>query len=273
MTNTPETLNILTPDFRMPEHCGGDRWSILHGDSLQILRQFEPNSFDAIITDPPYASGGSSQTTKNRSTNEKYSSMSKEKALPDFDSDQMDQLSWMFWTAAWLQDARRIAKPGAPVCLFIDWRQLPAMTLALQWAGWTWRGVAVWDKVASRPQKGRFRQQSEYIVWGSNGKMPLERNVGCLPGVFRYPNPQNRMVAHRYGLDTAAFNFDRVVALYGNLGKEQQRGFLTDVNIVGGGLLRSLSRTLAVQSREPPTAEYAVAVPSAKKQSRQRERG
>ena len=173
----------------MPEHCGGDRWSILHGDSLQILRQFVPNSFDAIITDPPYASGGSSQTTKNRSTNEKYSSMSKDKALPDFDSDQMDQLSWMFWTAAWLQDARRIAKPGAPVCLFIDWRQLPAMTLALQWAGWTWRGVAVWDKVASRPQKGRFRQQSEYIVWGSNGKMPLERNVGCLPGVFRYPNP------------------------------------------------------------------------------------
>jgi len=193
LTNTPETLNILTPDFRMPEHCGGDRWSILHGDSLQILRQFEPNSFDAIITDPPYASGGSSQTTKNRSTSEKYSSMSKEKALPDFDSDQMDQLSWMFWTAAWLQDARRIAKPGAPVCLFIDWRQLPAMTLALQWAGWTWRGVAVWDKVASRPQKGRFRQQSEYIVWGSNGKMPLERNVGCLPGVFRYPNPQNRI--------------------------------------------------------------------------------
>ena len=80
------------------------------------------------------------------------------------------------------------------------------------------------------------------------------------------------MVAHRYGLDTAAFNFDRVVALYGNLGKEQQRGFLSDVNTVGGGLLRSLSRTLAVQTRELPAAEYAVAIP-AKKQSRQRERG
>lgn len=79
LTNTPDKLNILNPDFRMPEHCGGDRWSILHGDSLQILRQFVPNSFDAIITDPPYASGGSSQTTKNRSTSEKYSSMSKGK--------------------------------------------------------------------------------------------------------------------------------------------------------------------------------------------------
>jgi len=81
------------------------------------------------------------------------------------------------------------------------------------------------------------------------------------------------MVAHRYGLDTTAFNFDRVVALYGNLGKEQQRGFLSDVNTVGGGLLRSLSRTLAVQTRELLAAEYAVAVPSAKKQSRQQERG
>ena len=55
LTNTPETLNILNTDFRMPEHCGGDRWSLLHGDSLQIIRQFEPNSFDAIITDPPRA--------------------------------------------------------------------------------------------------------------------------------------------------------------------------------------------------------------------------
>ena len=193
MKNTPETLNILNPDFRMPEHCGGDRWSILHGDSLQILRQFVPNSFDAIITDPPYASGGSSQTTKNRSTSEKYSSMRKDKALPDFDSDQMDQLSWMFWTAAWLQEARRIAKSGAPVCLFIDWRQLPAMTLALQWAGWIWRGTAVWDKGNSRPQKGRFRQQAEYIVWGSNGDMPISRPVPCLPGVFKYGNPQSRI--------------------------------------------------------------------------------
>lgn len=50
----------------------------------------------------------------------------------------------------------------------------------------------VWDKMTSRPQKGRFRQQSEYVVWGSNGPMPVNRPVGCLPGVFRYANPQNR---------------------------------------------------------------------------------
>ena len=45
----------------------------------------------------------------------------------------------------------------------------------------------------SHPQKGRFRQQAEYIVWGSNGDMPVSRPVPCLPGVFKYGNPQNRI--------------------------------------------------------------------------------
>ena len=52
---------------------------------------------------------------------------------------------------------------------------------------------AVWDKGNSRPQKGRFRQQAEYIVWGSNGDMPISRPVPCLPGVFKYGNPQSRI--------------------------------------------------------------------------------
>ena len=112
LSKTNELNLIMNENAKLTvEHSGGDGWTLLHGDTLSIVRAFKPGVFDAVITDPPYASGGSSQTTKNRSTSEKYSSMSKDKALPDFDSDQMDQLSWMFWTAAWLQDARRIVKP------------------------------------------------------------------------------------------------------------------------------------------------------------------
>ena len=119
--------------------------------------------------------------------------MSADKALPDFDGDQKDQLSWMLWTAVWMSKVRAACKPGAPICVFIDWRQLPALACAMQWAGWIWRGVAVWDKMTSRPQKGRYRQQAEFMVWGSNGPMPLQRKVGCLPGVFRHANPANRI--------------------------------------------------------------------------------
>ena len=175
------------------EHTGGEGWTILHGDTLSLLRSFQPGSFDALITDPPYASGGSKPCEKTRTTNQKYSSMDKDSALPDFDGDQKDQRSWTRWMAEWLSDARKVCKPGAPICLFIDWRQYPSITDALQWAGWIWRGCAVWDKLTCRPQKGRFRQQSEYIIWGSNGSLPIDRPVGCLPGVFRYANPQNRI--------------------------------------------------------------------------------
>ena len=171
---------------------GKPRWEIIHGDSLTVLESFPPGTFDAVITDPPYASGGRTQAEKSKATAKKYSSMGGN-APPDFDGDAKDQRSWTRWAAEWLYLARRAAKPGAPVCMFIDWRQLPCASDALQWAGWIWRGIAVWDKGNSRPQKGRFRQQAEYIVWGSNGDMPVSRPVPCLPGVFKYGNPQNRI--------------------------------------------------------------------------------
>ena len=175
------------------EHSGGEGWSILHGDMLRIVKAFNPGVFDAIITDPPYASGGWKQNEKNRTTTQKYSSVRGMSPWPEFEGDNKDQRSWTHWMAEWLYEARMACKKGAPICLFIDWRQYPSITDALQWAGWIWRGTAVWDKTNSRPQKGRFRQQAEYIVWGSNGPMPVSRPVACLPGVFRYANPQNRV--------------------------------------------------------------------------------
>lgn len=47
-------------------------WEILQGDALQIIPTFAPNTFDAVITDPPYVSGGRTQSEKNRSTAKKY---------------------------------------------------------------------------------------------------------------------------------------------------------------------------------------------------------
>lgn len=146
-----ETMNNVLNDDK--------KWEIIQGDCLKVLEGFAPGSFDAVITDPPYASGARTQADKQKSTRQKYSSMG-DNAPPPFEGDAKDQRSWTRWAAEWLAEARRIAKPGAPVCMFIDWRQLPAASDALQWAGWIWRGTAVWDKGNSRPQRGRFRQQA-----------------------------------------------------------------------------------------------------------------
>lgn len=38
-----------------------------------------------------------------------------------------------------------------------------------------------------RPQLGRFRKQTEYVVWGSKGNMPLQCLAQDLSGVIREP--------------------------------------------------------------------------------------
>jgi len=162
---------------------------IIQGDLMHILPTFPDNLFGGIICDPPYASGAADQNSKQKSTAQKYCNAKSNHVLPDFEGDSKDQRSWTRWMTEWLIEARRVTKPGAPICMFIDWRQLPSMTDALQWSGWLWRGVLAWDKTNSRPQRGRFRQQAEFVVWGSNGHMPSDRNAPVLPGVFRQAMP------------------------------------------------------------------------------------
>ena len=44
------------------------KWEIIQGDCLKALACFPSGAFDAIITDPPYASGGRTQAEKQKST-------------------------------------------------------------------------------------------------------------------------------------------------------------------------------------------------------------
>ncbi|MCC8628537.1 site-specific DNA-methyltransferase [Xanthomonas perforans] len=158
---------------------------LLQGDALTILPTLEASSFDALITDPPYASGGLTAVARARPPSTKYC---RDGGHADFVGDERDQRSHLKWMHLWLSECARVLKDGAPVLLFTDWRQLPLTTDALQIAGFTWRGITVWDKTEGvRPQLGRFRNQAEYIVWGSKGNMPLDRRAPVLPGVIREP--------------------------------------------------------------------------------------
>lgn len=159
-------------------------FSIHHGDSLAVLRSFPSAIADAVITDPPYSSGGtSSRERTSRSPRDKYQTSGTVKEYPTFYGEGRDQRSFGYWSSLWMAECLRIAKPGAPICVFTDWRQLPATTDALQAGGWIWRGILPWHKPSARPQVGRFTNQCEYVVWGSNGPMPDRREIGVLAGL------------------------------------------------------------------------------------------
>lgn len=159
-------------------------FQIHQGEALAFLRSLPDASVDAVITDPPYSSGGLHMTARTQqSTISKYVGSDVKREHRNFSGDNRDQRSWTLWVTLWLSECLRVAKPGAPVVLFTDWRQLPSTTDALQAAGATWRGVFPWLKPAGRPGgPGRFRNAAEYAVWGSNGDMPARADVGYLPG-------------------------------------------------------------------------------------------
>ncbi len=160
------------------------------GDCLRVLPMVGP--VDAVLTDGPYSSGGLHQDARNAPTGAKYGLSEHRHLHSDFSGDNRDQRSFAHWSALWLGLARDLMPTGGVCGLFSDWRQLPVTTDALQAAGFIWRGIAVWDKTeASRPQRGRYRNQAEYLAWGSNGPMPATGPV--LPGVFRERVERNKL--------------------------------------------------------------------------------
>jgi len=159
--------------------------TLYHGDALAVLRDLPSGSVDAVITDPPYSSGGMMRGDRAQpGSHRKYSGTAVELRI-DFSGDSRDQRGYEYWSALWLGQASRVVASSRLAMLFTDWRQLPTTTDALQSGGFIWRGVVPWYKPNTRPQVGRFTNQCEYVVWGSNGAIPVDYEAGTFPGFYQ----------------------------------------------------------------------------------------
>lgn len=157
---------------------------LIHGDCLRALDQLGEVGISDVMADPPYSSGGTHHGARTLNTSAKYQGPKARGLYAEFSGDNRDQRSFAHWSALWLGAAREITRAEGLIGVFTDWRQLPATSDAVQAGGWTWRGVAVWDKTeGARPRRGAYRNQSEFLLWGSNGGMGKEGP--CAPGVFR----------------------------------------------------------------------------------------
>lgn len=161
---------------------------LMQGDCISLLDDIEDNYVDMVLTDPPYSSGGLFAGQRKKETGDKYTSkrFNGSSRFANFSGDNMDQRSFTEFMRMVLAKCRQKTKPEGICAVFTDWRQLPAMTDALQMAGWIYRGIVVWDKGNSRPIPNRFRNDCEYIVWGTNGQTKAEykEGVSIFPGCY-----------------------------------------------------------------------------------------
>lgn len=164
----------------------GPGWELHCADSLLWMFDQPADSVDALITDPPYSSGGQFRGDRTASVIDKYQrSGYAQGEYPEFYGDTRDQRGYLQWCAMWLAQTWRMLKDGGACGVFSDWRMLPTVTDAIQMGGYVWRGIVPWHKPNGRRQMGRFAGSCEYLVWGSKGAMPVERGVGALPGFFQ----------------------------------------------------------------------------------------
>jgi len=171
-----------------------DRVDLYGGDSLAVLASLPTGEIDAVVSDPPYSSGGMVRGDRSGGTISKYvtSQNTQRDTLTEFTGDNRDQRAYAYWSALWMGEALRATKPGGILIAFTDWRQLPATTDAIQAGGWIWRGIVPWVKPSFRPQSGRFGAQCEYVVWGSAGPMETDYTLPSHRGFFQANSPRSR---------------------------------------------------------------------------------
>jgi len=170
-------------------------YTLYRGDALAVLRDLPTGSVDAVITDPPYSSGGMVRGDRMQDVHTKYiqTGSSSHDRLEAFSGDTRDSFGYWFWCSVWLGELSRIIEPGGIAALFTDWRQLAATIGGIQSGGFVFRGVVPWHKPNGRPVQGRWANSCEYVVWGTNGPRDLDHlGAVAFPGFYQATAPRDR---------------------------------------------------------------------------------
>lgn len=153
---------------------------IYHGDVLDVLADLDL-AVDAVVTDPPYASGSRLEAHKSSS-----GAMLRAGRFADrpIELDQMTTTGFVWLLRAVAARCRHMLPDGGSFLSFIDWRQWPNLVGALETCNYRVQGMIVWDKGHFGLGNG-FRSQHELVCHASKG-VPSIADKGC-GNVLRFP--------------------------------------------------------------------------------------
>lgn len=151
----------------MTPYYKDDHITIYHGDCLDTIDGLADDvvTFAAVVMDPPYASGTRKEMGKTSSgamlRGERF-------ATRPIELDQMTTQGFVWLMRAVGQRVRDCLVDGGAVLSFIDWRQWPNLTGALETCNYRVQSMVVWDKGSMGLGNG-FRRQHELICHASKG--------------------------------------------------------------------------------------------------------
>ena len=133
--------------------------TLIHGDSIEILKTFPENFVHAIISDIPYGIGCDDWDVLHSNTNSAYGGRSpaqisggglfrrRGKPLNGWsEADKNIPREYQEWCSLWASDWLRILKPGGTCFIFAGRRYAHRCIAALEEAGFTFRDMLSWEK-------------------------------------------------------------------------------------------------------------------------------
>ena len=136
--------------------------SVIKGDCLQVMKEMPDACVDAIITDPPYCSGGVSEVSRSAAKGQGLRSENIGR-FGWFVGDNMGTagLVWLLRNAA--LEFHRLLKPNGSMLMFCDWRMIPNIVPAVESTGFRYQNLVTWDKGSMGLGQG-FRSRHEQIL-------------------------------------------------------------------------------------------------------------
>jgi site-specific DNA-methyltransferase (adenine-specific) len=134
------------------------------GDCLEVMEGFADDTFDALICDPPYCSGGVTEAGRGRATHQGLRAETMRAGrFKWFGGDNMTTAGLVFLLRSVAVEALRVVKPSGHLMMFCDWRMVPMLAPALESAGWRLRNIVCWNKGHFGCGAG-FRPQHEMVL-------------------------------------------------------------------------------------------------------------
>lgn len=109
---------------------------LLEGDCIEALGTLEPESVDAIVTDPPYGIGFQHERWDSAAIHEAAARAGHDRLSPNE--------AFEVWCQIWAEECRRVMKPGAFLAAFGSPRTFHRLTCGVESAGLEVRDTLMW---------------------------------------------------------------------------------------------------------------------------------
>jgi DNA modification methylase len=146
--------------------------TVIHGDCLEVMAAMEPESVDAIVTDPPYGLEFMGKEWDRLDSRAKFRTRVDGRTNPRSGKSVVTVPEAFIggppaqqFHSRWAEAAYRVAKPSAYLLAFGGTRTVHRMTVALEDAGWIIRDMLVWGYASGFPKsKASLKPAWEPIV-------------------------------------------------------------------------------------------------------------